>query len=199
VYRDRSNAVAEGFCDDLGISRCKGKRAIAPTGSIGILAGTTTAIEPLFAVAYLRRYLKNGHEWHEQWVVDGAAQGLIDKYGIDPDSIESALDLSIEPERRIRFQADCQDYVDHAISSTINLPRWGSEHNNPDSIDDFAGLLAKYSHRLRGFTCYPDGARGGQPLTPVSYSEAKRHEGAEFKVEVTDICDITGKGGSCGA
>lgn len=60
--------------------------------------------------------------------------------------------------------------------------------------------LAKYAPRLRGFTCYPDGARGGQPLTSVPYSEAKDMLGIEFEEAVAthDICDISGKGGSCG-
>jgi hypothetical protein len=60
--------------------------------------------------------------------------------------------------------------------------------------------LAKYAPRLRGFTCYPDGARGGQPLTSVPYSEAKHMLGVEFEEAVSthDICDISGKGGSCG-
>lgn len=200
VYRDVSDRVSSNFSYELGVSQPVANRAIAPTGTIGILAGTTTGIEPLFAVAYKRRYLKNGTDWHFQYVVDSAAQGLIDMYGIDPDNIESALDLAYDYERRIRFQADVQDYVDQAISSTINLPQWGSEWNNEDTVPEFAKTLAKYAPRLRGFTCYPDGARGGQPLTPVPYSEAKANLGVEFmeSVQTHDICDISGKGGSCG-
>lgn len=195
-----SDNVGDSFADRLGISRPVAKRAIAPTGSIGILAGTTTGIEPLFAVAYKRRYLKGQSEWHYQYVVDGTAQELIDVYGLDPDEIESAGDLAQDYERRIAFQADVQDYVDQAISSTINLPAWGTEHNNPDTVPEFARTLAKYAPRLRGFTCYPDGARGGQPLTHVPYSEAVDKLGMEFaeNVQTHDICDISGKGGSCG-
>ena len=200
VYRDTSDEVGDAFCDYLGISRPVAKRAIAPTGTIGILAGTTTGIEPLFAVAYKRRYLKNGTEWHYQYVIDSAAQELIDIYGVDPDSIESAIDLASDFERRIAFQADVQDYVDMSISSTINLPAWGSELNNENLVDEFAATLARYAHRLRGFTCYPDGSRGGQPLTPCSYYEARANLGQEFQENVIthDVCDITGKGGSCG-
>lgn len=199
VYRSESDRVSDSFADKLGVSRPVARRAIAPTGSIGILAGTTTGVEPLFAVAYKRRYLK-GTRWHYQYVVDGAAQELIELYGADPDAIESAVDLASNPERRIKFQADVQDYVDQSISSTINLPAWGSKLNNPDTVDDFAATLASYSHRLRGFTCYPDGARGGQPLTSVPYSEAVDKLGEVFEehVETHDICDITGHGGSCG-
>jgi ribonucleoside-diphosphate reductase alpha chain len=194
-----SDDVAKSFADYLGVSRPVAVRAIAPTGTIGILAGTTTGIEPLFAVAYKRRYLK-GTDWHYQYVVDSAAQELIDLYGADPSSIESALDLASDFERRIKFQADVQDYVDQSISSTINLPAWGTELNNEGTVRPFADVLAKYAPRLRGFTCYPDGARGGQPLTAVPYLEAKEKLGQVFResVQTHDICDISGQGGSCG-
>ena len=200
VYRDTSDKTSDAFADDLGVSRPVAKRAIAPTGSIGILAGTSTGIEPIFAVAYKRRYLKGKDEWVYQYVIDSAAQELIEFYGADPDNIESALDLAKDYKRRIAFQADVQDYVDMSISSTINLPEWGTEWNNEDTVKDFTDTLAEYAERLRGFTCYPDGARGGQPLTPVKYSEAVDKLGQEFAegVETHDICDISGKGGSCG-
>jgi ribonucleoside-diphosphate reductase alpha chain len=198
VYADESDDVSADFSDRLGISRPVANRAIAPTGTIGIMAGTTTGIEPLFAVAYQRRYLKNGTDWHYQFVVDGTAKVMIEEYGVDPDKLEGAIDLAADCERRIKFQADVQDYVDMAISSTINLPKWGSELNNPDTVPVFAETLAKYAPRLRGFTCYPDGARGGQPLTPISYKEAKLHEGQEFAETFTDVCDLTG-GGTCGS
>ena len=200
VYKSVSDHVAKKSADELGISRPVKVRAIAPTGSIGILAATTTGIEPLFAVAYKRRYLKGGSKWHYQYVVDAAAQAVIDRYDIQPEKIESALDLSADYERRMAFQADVQDYVDMSISSTINLPSWGSKLNNEDTVRPFAETLAKYMHRLRGFTCYPDGSRGGQPLVSVDYKEAKSKLGEEFEeaVETHDICDITGHGGSCG-
>jgi len=200
VYRGVSDKTSSETADELGVSRPVANRAIAPTGSIGILAGTSTGIEPIFAVAYKRRYLKGSNRWMYQYVIDSAAQVLIDQYDFEPDSIETALDLASDYERRIKFQADVQDYVDMSISSTINLPAWGSKHNNEDTIDDFAATLAKYAPRLRGFTCYPDGSRGGQPLTVVPYEEAVTKLGAEFEehIETHDICDITGHGGSCG-
>ena len=200
IYKGVSDKVSKEFADSLSVSRPVANRAIAPTGSIGILAGTTTGVEPLFAVAYKRRYLTNGTKWKYQYVVDSAAQELIDIYGADPENIESALDLADNYEQRIKFQADVQDYVDMSISSTINLPPWGSKLNNEDTVDKFADTLAKYAHRLRGFTCYPDGARGGQPLTVVPYKEAVDKLGTEFEEHVAthDICDISQTGGSCG-
>ena len=87
-----------------------------------------------------------------------------------------------------------------SISSTINLPAWDTENNNEDKVEDFAQTLAKYAHRLRGFTCFPDGCRGGQPLTAVPYAEAVVKLGEEFEdnVQTHDICDISGSGGVCG-
>lgn len=197
VYQDESERSANEHCDRLYINRPVAYRAIAPTGSIGILAGTTTGIEPLFAVAYKRRFLTEGTKWKFQYVVDGTAQELIKNYSVDPDSIESALDLSSDYERRLKFQADIQDYVDMSISSTINLPSWGTNGNAESNVSRFTTTLAKYATRLRGFTCYPDGSRGGQPLTSVPYSEAVKHKDAVYD-ESIDVCDIT-RGGVCGS
>ena len=200
IYQGVSDNTSKKFSDELSISRPVANRAIAPTGSISILAGSSSGIEPIFAVAYKRRYLRGGTRWKYQYVIDSAAQELIDMYGADPEKIESALDLADDYERRIKFQADVQDYVDMSISSTINLPSWGSKFNNEDTVDDFTNTLASYAHRLRGFTAYPDGCRGGQPLSVVSYSEAIDKLGTEFEehVETHDICEITNSGGVCG-
>jgi ribonucleoside-diphosphate reductase alpha chain len=198
VYKGVSNKVSEDFSYELEISKPVANRAIAPTGSIGILAGTSTGIEPIFCQAYKRRYLK-GTRWAYQLVIDNVTQVLVEQ-GHDPNTIETALDLASDYERRIKFQADIQDYVDMSISSTINLPAWGSKLNNPDKVEDFTQTLAKYASRLRGFTVYPDGARGGQPLTGVTYDEAIGQLGEEFEehIETHDICEISGSGGTCG-
>ena len=197
VYKDESEQSANAHCERLYISKPVAYRAIAPTGSIGILAGTTTGIEPLFAVAYKRRYLTDGTKWKYEYVVDSTADLLIKEHGLDPDKIETAYKLSHDYEKRISFQASIQDYVDMSISSTINLPAWGTKGNSEQDVKRFSETLARYAPRLRGFTCYPDGSRGGQPLTEVSYEEAMKHRGVVF--EESDICIISGKGGTCGS
>ena len=199
VYEAESDKVARSFSKKLNISEPVAVRAVAPTGTIGILGGTSTGVEPIFAVAYKRRYLKN-KRWHYQYVVDSAAQEMIELYGVKPDSIDSALDLATDYERRLNFQANVQEYVDMSISSTINLPAWDTEDNNEGKVEDFAQTLAKYAHRLRGFTCYPDGCRGGQPLTRVPYAEAMDKLGEEFEdnIQAHDICEISNVGGTCG-
>lgn len=173
-------------------------RAIAPNGTIGIIAETSTGIEPIFCVAYRRRYKgPDGKATQYQYVIDPTAKRLIDA-GTDPHSIEDAYHLARNPERRIAFQAWVQQWVDHGISSTLNMPSWGSELNNEKLLNEFGDMLLHYLPRLRGITCYPDGSRGGQPLVPVEYSTAVGKVGQVF-LEQADLCDITGKGGSCGS
>lgn len=194
VYRGISDKTSRTFADTLSVSRPIASRSIAPTGTIGLIAGTTTGIEPIFAVAYKRRYLTDGTKWKYQFAVDHVAQAMINEYGLDPDKIETSKNLAVDYERRIQFQAEVQDYVDMAISSTINLPN-ATSTEGPD-VEHFAGVLAKYAPRLRGFTCYPDGSRGGQPITALPYHEVKYKLGKEFDehVEFNDQCE----GGVCG-
>lgn len=181
VYAKESEAAANEHCDRLFLSRPVAYRAIAPTGTISLIAGTTSGIEPLYAVAYKRRYLTQGTRWMYEYKIDTVAQMMIEEYGIDPSKIETAIDLAADPERRIAFQADVQAYVDMGISSTLNLPAWGSDLNNESRVAEFAGIVSKYAPRLRGLTFYPDGSRGGQPLTSVPYSEAKGQEGVAYE------------------
>jgi ribonucleoside-diphosphate reductase alpha chain len=190
-----STTLSHKYADEWEISRPVKTRAIAPTGTIGIIGETTTGMEPIFCAAYKRRYKKGMNHTSYQYVLDPTAKKLVDM-GINPDNIEDAYTLAEDVERRVAFQAWLQKYVDHSISSTINLPAWGSELNNESKVRDFGNMLMKYLPELRGVTVYPDGARDGQPLTPVSYREADAQVGQVFE-EVTDICDIT-KAGSCG-
>lgn len=173
-----------------------GKLTEARIKSLAItILGTTGGIEPIFSVAYKRRFLK-GTAWHYQYVVEQIALRMINEGLVKENDLEDAY--SIDYERRISFQAYMQRYVDQAISSTVNLPAWGSEFNNESTLVDFRNVLRKYLKQLRGITTYPDGCRSGQPLTPVKLSTALRYKGAELQETTTDVCDIT-KGGSCGS
>lgn len=178
---------------EVPITRTYVANGIVSHNTIGILASTTTGIEPMFAVAYKRRYLTSGTQWKYEYVIDATAQALIDKYGLSPDKIETAYGLAQTPRRRVAFQHDVQKYVDHCISSTINLPAWGTEFNNEDKVDEMADMLLEYCMGLRGITMYPDGARGGQPLEEVSYDVAAKHRGVVWD-ENEEKC----KGGVCG-
>lgn len=186
TYERESNRAASAYADYHGLSIPIAVRAIAPTGTIGLIAETTTGIEPIFCTAYKRRYLK-GEQYHYQYVVDPTARRLVER-GVDPDDIQDAY--TIDPEARVRFQAWMQTFVDQGISSTINIAR---RITNPREIEAFGNMLIGYLPALRGVTVYPDGARGGQPFTPVSYDEAVTQEGVVYD-EAEDKC----VGGVCG-
>jgi ribonucleotide reductase alpha subunit len=173
-----SGSLANRWADRLGISRPVATRSVAPTGTISIVAETTSGVEPVLAVAYRRRFL-DGKEWKAQVVVDPTAKRLIDQ-GVDPALVEDSLTLAEDVERRMSFQAWLQGHVDHGVSSTINLPPWGSSLNNPATVTQFGNTLLNYLPRLRGITAYPDGARGGQPLTRMSYHDAISRVGVSF-------------------
>lgn len=186
----RSGDFANAWADQHNLSRPVKTRAIAPTGTIGIIAETTTGIEPIFCVAYKRRYLVGPTTWKYQYVVDPTAKRLIDQYGIKPEDIEDAYALSYNIERRIAFQAWVQQYVDHGISSTLNLPY---PITHAAEVASFSTMLYDYLPQIRGMTVYPDGARGGQPLTAVDYNLAMNHSGVVFE-ESEERC----VGGACG-
>lgn len=190
TYERESDAAAFVYAKQLGVAVPKGVRAIAPNGTIGILAETTTAMEPLFCKAYKRSYLKDG-KWVFQYVVDGAVKRLME-LGVKLEDIKDSYDISFKD--RVKFQADVQQYVDMAISSTCNMPQWGSETNNEDTLEQNAATLLKYAKRLRGFTAYPDGSRDGQPLVRVDLEEALANEGVVFEEQVVQctngVCGI---------
>jgi hypothetical protein len=188
-----SGEYAKKYAIQHGLSVPVATRAIAPTGTIAIVAETTTGIEPIFCVAYKRRYLDAGKVWKFQYVIDPTARKLVEQ-GVDPDAIEDAYMLSLDMERRVRFQAWLQTFVDMSISSTINMPAWGTAANDESLLAEYERILIQYLPKIRGITVYPDGARGGQPLSPVPYKVAAGNEGVVFE-ESDERC----LGGVCGA
>lgn len=184
VYATSTERAAR-WADQHHLSHPIKTRAIAPNGTIGIIGETTTSAEPVFCVAYKRRFIDNDRQWRYQYVIDPTAHRLAQRYGIDPDDIETAYSLAYNVEKRIKFQAELQAYVDHGISSTINLPY---PITDPLEAYAFGETLIQYLHRLRGVTCYPDGARSGQPLTAVTYAEAHGQTGVTFEEDPNNAC-----------
>jgi ribonucleoside-diphosphate reductase alpha chain len=185
LYRDLSDSAGVTYSKKLGVARPIATRSIAPTGTISIIGETTSGLEPIYAVAYKRKYLIE-QQWYARYVIDPTAQRLIQQ-GVDPDDVEDAFTLADDVERRIKFQAWVQKHVDHGISSTINLPAWGSPQNNEDKVNFFGKTLLKYLPELRGVTCYPDGARSGQPLVRVPYRKAIQQSDVAF-ADFGDSC-----------
>lgn len=187
TWKEVSEDEGAKYAEYLGGNPPIATRAIAPTGSISIIAEVTSGIEPMFCTAYKRRYINAGKNKY-QFVVDPTAKRLVE-LGISESQLEDAYSLSRDVRRRLEVNAKMQDFVDQAISSTINLPAWGTE---VVSVSEFSELMKEYLPRLKGLTTYPENARSGQPLVPVSIHEALNHEGVVFE-EIGDCLN-----GVCG-
>lgn len=187
---EQSTTYAAKVADTHSISRPIKTRALAPNGTIGILGETTTSGEPVFCKSFKRRYLK-GSTWKFQYVLDPTVERAVNTYGADPYTIEDAYSLAHKVEKRVETQYFLQQHIDHAISSTINLPYPMTEKSEQQA---FGNMLIKYLPGLRGITCYPDGARGGQPLETVDYEYARKQEGVVFEENeercVSGVCGV---------
>ncbi len=161
---------------------------IAPTGTLSVIAHCSSGIEPLFAVAYVRRALgdvrlqEEHPDLHQRLralgaelalpriLANGRARGVP---GV-PAPIQSlfATAHDVAPEVHVRMQAVFQRHVDNGVSKTINLPRDAAVSSVRDAY-----LLA-YELGCKGITVYRDGTREGQVLTrgvpAASSTEAAR-------------------------
>lgn len=178
--------------DMLGLSRSVGATAIAPNGTIGIIAESTPSADPLFSAAEKRNVVvaKPNANYHTQHVVVDPTAARLVREGIKPEQIEDAYTLSLMPERRMAQQVYLQAHTDHAISSTVNIAK--PITNEADS-STFGETLLRFLPDLRGITVYPDGARAGQPRNPVDLAWALENEGTVFEGN-----EETCIGGVCG-
>jgi ribonucleoside-diphosphate reductase alpha chain len=174
----------EYWCKKYHYNKLEGHIAHAPTGSIArLFGGISSGIEPIFALAYKWRYTLN-NEVREQVVIDSNVETFMEQ-GIDLDTVEDAYYLA-NPDgfkRRVEMQANIQRYCDNAISSTINLPAWGTPGNNELTLPIYRSILLEHLQELRGITVYANGSRSGQPLTAIPINEALEQvhiQGSEY-------------------
>jgi len=150
---------------------------IAPTGSISIIAGCSSGIEPFFALCYTRRIL-NGAElfevsttfekmlrkhnlYSEDLIRKVASAGSIQGIEEIPENLRKVFITAheISPEWHIRIQAAFQKYTDNAVSKTINFPESAS-------VEDVRkAFILAYELGCKGITVYRDGSRKNQVLT----------------------------------
>lgn len=194
-YAESAYCAGKKYADMLGISRPVATRAVAPTGTISIVGGrTTSGIEPLFAGAYLRTYNTLAtQEYKQGYRQEVIIEPLLEKLfhqGYDLSHIDTAWSLSQDIEgikRRIQFQAFVQQYVDNAISSTVNMPMY----SEGDEVK-IAPLLIRHLPQMRGITFYPDGAKEHQPIIPLDVKQALQMKNTQM--QESESC----KGGVCG-
>ncbi len=149
---------------------------IAPTGTISMIAGCSGGIEPLFAVAFMRRqadmelpdvnpeFVKVAKErgfYSEELMKKVAEHGSVRDLLEIPEDVRSVWVTShdITPEWHVRMQAAFQKYTSMGISKTINLPSEAS----PKDVEDAYRLA--YSLNCKGIAVYRDGSRDAQVLS----------------------------------
>jgi ribonucleoside-diphosphate reductase alpha chain len=174
---------------DYGFAVPVAVTAQMPTGSISrLFGGISGGIEAIFSAAYLWRY-QSGNERKEQITIDPYVLKLVQSGKINPyDLFTDALSLATPAgfKHRVEMQAHIQRYTDNAISSTINLPQWGTPGNDENTLDYYRQVILAYMPLLRGVTLYPNGARAGQPLTPVSLVDALHSTGYSIASEYSN-------------
>jgi len=132
-----------------------------PTGTISLVAGVSSGIEPLFSKAYKRKDRISERVYiHPEYVEMLKSGKKI------PDWFVDSYDLT--PEEHFETQAVIQKYTDGAISKTVNLPAG-------TTVKQLAGWMQEYLFELKGVTCYVDKSREEQVLYPITKKEAKEH------------------------
>jgi len=135
--------------------------AIAPTGTISLLAEVTGSAEPLPFKSYIRN-----DEVGRRAYIHPLFQNIIENDEPTPDWFVDSTDL--KPEDHLETQVAIQKYIDGAVSKTINLPAG----TKPEQL---SYLMLQYIRDLKGTTVYVDGSREGQILVPINKKDAKEY------------------------
>ncbi len=177
---------------------------IAPTGSISIIAGASSGIEPYFALVFHKKHILGGEqlvevnplfekvakergfyseELMQRMAERGSCQGLAEV----PQDMQRLFVTAheISSEWHVRIQAAFQKYVDNAVSKTTNLP-----HDATEEEVRRAYRLA-YELGTKGLTIYRDGSRPKQVLNLAARKEDVQEPAAELKavVEISGLRD----------
>lgn len=150
---------------------------IAPTGTISMICGASSGVEPIFAIAYTKtvldgtsfvevnplfeRYAKEHGFYSPELMAKIAETGSVQNSPEVPDWVKAVFITAqeISPDWHIRIQAAFQKYTDNAVSKTINFA-------NSATKDDIASAyLLAYELNCKGLTVYRDGSRDQQVLS----------------------------------
>jgi ribonucleoside-diphosphate reductase alpha chain len=150
---------------------------IAPTGTLSIIAGCSSGIEPIFAVSYVRTVMegtklievnhyfekiaKERGFWKRELMEEIAEKGSIQAFDEIPEDVKRLFTTAhdIAPHEHIRMQAAFQKYVDNAVSKTVNFP------HSATTEDVREVYLLAYELGCKGVTVYRDGSREEQVLS----------------------------------
>jgi ribonucleoside-diphosphate reductase alpha chain len=153
------------------------RTTIAPTGTLSIIAGCSSGIEPLFALSYTRNILdgtqmvevnpyieqaaRDGGFYSEELMQQLAAGAKLHTIDGIPDRSQRLFVTAheISPEWHVKMQAAFQKSTNNAVSKTVNFPKQASR-------EDIAKVyMLAYQEGLKGITIYRDRSRDAQVLT----------------------------------
>ncbi len=150
--------------------------SIAPTGTLSILAGCSSGIEPYFALAFVRhvldgaelsetnsrleRHLRAAGAWSADLLAEIRGGGSVRDVPGVPEVVRRLFPTAadVDPEAHLAIQAAFQDQVDNAVSKTINLP----ETATPATVRDI--YLSAWRRGLKGVTVFREGSKGAAVL-----------------------------------
>jgi len=171
---------------------------VAPTGTISIIAGCSSGIEPLFALSYVRNVLSGSKLFEIHPLFERELQrrslntrdilarigkeGSIQEMDELPQELKEIFITSFDvpPEAHLGIQAAFQRHTDNSVSKTINLPT--------DATVEDVRKIFHLAHELKckGITVYRYGAKRGQVLQFDTRSEEERGQEAEFITAESD-------------
>jgi len=162
---------------------------IAPTGTLSIIAGCASGIEPLFALSFVRRVMDNDEllevnpcfenvarqrGFYSRQLMDTISKsGSLQGIDVIPDEVKRIFVTAhdVDPEWHVRMQAAFQKYTDSAVSKTVNLPR-DATVEDVRKVYDLA-----YDLECKGVTIYRDGSKENQVLSYAQEETATAKEG----------------------
>jgi ribonucleoside-diphosphate reductase alpha chain len=174
---------------------------IAPTGTISILAGVSSGIEPLFALSYVRTVMDNDklvevnpvfeqtamlRGFHSPELMERIARaGTLHDLEDLPEDVRRVFVVShdIAPQAHVHMQAAFQRHTDNSVSKTVNFPNTATE------ADVEAVFLEAHRSGCKGVTIYRDGSRDHQVLAVTGGAPAAQT--AEEKIEPRKRPDVT--------
>src|SRR5881628_3007825 len=166
---------------------------VAPTGTISIIAGCSSGIEPLFAVAFMRNQagvlmpdvnedfvaIANREGWYSEHLMKQIAESGHIHFGAVPEQWQRVFVTAhdVTPEWHIQMQAAFQEFTDSAISKTCNFAKAATEEH--------VEQIYRYAYELgcKGVTVYRDGARENQVLSTGSTAKKVVEAGKDALAE----------------
>lgn len=162
---------------------------IAPTGTISIIAGCSSGIEPIFAISFIRNVMDNTELlevnpvfeslaremgfYNEGLMKEIARHGTIAHIHKIPDSVKHIFVTAhdVNPSWHVKMQAAFQKHTDNAVSKTVNLPNYAT----PMDVADV--YMLAYRLGCKGVTVYRDGSKASQVLNIGSVNRESQPAG----------------------